>query len=266
MKLAERFHAARRDPALAVVEGLHALKHATRFGARPIVTVTEDPERLRELAAALAPDLAERLRGELELTVVAPGGLARLVRESPPTGVAALFARPQVALDRVLAAGPSPAGAGRPPWRPIVVLEDPRRLGNVGACVRVAAAAGAGAVLTIGPLDPWQPEAIRGAAGLHFALPVLGIATLPALLDAIMVSCHDGIPGRPLVAMDGNPGAEELAAGGLLGNELLVFGTERDGVSNAVLAAADRRLCLPMREGVASLNLATAVAATLYRG
>ena len=29
----ERFHRARKDPELAVLEGFHALKHALRFGA-----------------------------------------------------------------------------------------------------------------------------------------------------------------------------------------------------------------------------------------
>ena len=55
---------------------------------------------------------------------------------------------------------------------PIVLLEDPRDLGNMGACVRVAAAADIAGVLSTGSHDPWHPDALRGAAGLHFALPV----------------------------------------------------------------------------------------------
>ena len=52
-------------------------------------------------------------------------------------------------------------------------------MGNMGACVRVAAAADAAAVLTTGSNDPWHPEALRGAAGLHFALPVARVESLP---------------------------------------------------------------------------------------
>ena len=44
----------------------------------------------------------------------------------------------------------------------------------------------------------------------------------------------------------------------------LAFGSERRGLSTALLDAADARVALPMRDGVSSLNLATAVAATLY--
>ena len=46
---------------------------------------------------------------------------------------------------------------------------------------------------------------------------------------------------------------------------VLVVGSERDGVGAALRARADAVLALPMRPGVSSLNLATAVAAALYR-
>ncbi len=45
---------------------------------------------------------------------------------------------------------------------------------------------------------------------------------------------------------------------------VLAFGTERDGLTDELLARADMRLALPMRDGVSSLNLATAVSAVLY--
>ena len=47
---------------------------------------------------------------------------------------------------------------------------------------------------------------------------------------------------------------------------VLAFGTERDGLSDQLLAMADARVALPMRPGVSSLNLATAVSAVLYLG
>jgi TrmH family RNA methyltransferase len=45
---------------------------------------------------------------------------------------------------------------------------------------------------------------------------------------------------------------------------VLAFGSERRGLSDELLATADVRASLPMRDGVSSLNLATAVAAALY--
>jgi TrmH family RNA methyltransferase len=131
----------------------------------------------------------------------------------------------------------------------VVLLEDPRNMGNVGACVRVAAAAGAAAVLTTGENDPWLPDAVRGAAGLHFALPVAAVESLPE-------------SDRPLLALD--PDGEELRPGMLPPRAVLAFGTERHGISSELLDRADARVAIPMREGVSSLNLATSVAVVLF--
>src|SRR6476661_4091011 len=60
--LIPRFGRARRDASLAVLEGFHPLKHAMRFGARLLEVATRDPAGLDELARALAPDLAGRMR------------------------------------------------------------------------------------------------------------------------------------------------------------------------------------------------------------
>jgi TrmH family RNA methyltransferase len=132
----------------------------------------------------------------------------------------------------------------------VVLLERPAYLGNLGAVVRVAAAAGAAAVLTTGPQDPWHPAVIRGAAGLHFALPVARVDEVPAR--------HN----RPLVAL--HPDGEPLRPGVLPDRAILAFGSERCGLSSEMLGAADRRIAIPMREGVSSLNLASAVAVILY--
>jgi RNA methyltransferase, TrmH family len=236
--LIRRYRTARRDPSLAVLEGFHALKHALRFGGDVVEAVAADPQGLRELARELAPDLGGSL---VERTApVAAEVLAELVPQAPRTGVVAIARRPEIDVGEVLV-DPSPA--------PLVLLEDPRTMGNMGACVRVAAAAAAGGVLTTGPNDPWHPDALRGAAGLHFALPVAGVEELPA-------------GDRPLVAID--PGGEDLRPAELPPRAILAFGTERYGLSAELLARADLRLGLPMRPGVSSLNLATAVAAVLF--
>jgi RNA methyltransferase, TrmH family len=236
--LIRRYRAARRDPGLAVLEGFHALKHALRFGAVVEEAVAVEPAELERLADELAPDLA----GTLAEGVVAVGAetLAQLAPQAPRTGVVALARRPAIDLAAALA-------DARP--APFVLLEDPRTMGNMGACVRVAAAADAAGVLTTGDNDPWHPEALRGAAGLHFALPVARTEELP--------DCD-----RPLVAID--PEGEGLDPGALPPRSILAFGTERYGLSEELLEHADRRLAIPMREGVSSLNLATAVAAVLF--
>jgi len=234
----QRFRAARRDRGLAVLEGFHALKHALRFGAEVIEAVASDPQELERLAAELAPDLGGSLAERVEK--VGPEELERMVPHAPRTGAVAIARRPPVDVAAVLA-------DGRP--APVVLLEDPRTMGNMGACVRVAAAADAAAVLTTGSNDPWHPEALRGAAGLHFALPVAAVEALPEA-------------DRPLVAID--PDGDDVDLRDLSPRSILAFGTERYGLSEALLDRADARLAIPMRAGVSSLNLATAVAAVLF--
>jgi TrmH family RNA methyltransferase len=236
--LTVRFRKARRDPELTVVEGFHALKHALRFGAELVEAVAVDPEELERLAGELAPDLAGELSGRVERIEAAD--LADLAPLVPRTGVVAIARRPPVDLAAVLA-DPRPA--------PVVLLEQPKNMGNIGACIRVAAAADAAAVLTTGENDPWYPDAVRGAAGLHFALPVASIEGLPR--------CD-----RPLLAID--PEGQELRRDGLPARAVLAFGTERHGISDELLERADARVSIPMRPGVSSLNLATSVAIALY--
>jgi TrmH family RNA methyltransferase len=233
-----RFRKARRDPELTVVEGFHALKHALRFGAELVEAVAVDPERLESLAAELAPDLAGDLGRRVQR--IDAGELADLVPLVPHTGVVAIARRPAVDVSAVLA-DPRPA--------PVVLLEQPKNMGNIGACIRVAAGADAAAVLTSGENDPWFPDAVRGAAGLHFALPVAAVEALPA-------------SDRPLLAID--PEGEDLHPDRLPPRAVLAFGTERHGISGELLERADARISIPMRPGVSSLNLATSVAVTLF--
>lgn len=278
------FRDARRNPELAVLEGLHALKHALRFGAQVLHTAVLSPARLGALAEALAPDVRERIfAGAVTVPAEVFATLAPLV---PSTGVVAIARRPSTDV-AVLLADPRPA--------PIVLLEAPSDLGNIGACVRVTAAADVAGVLTTGIHDPWDPAALRGSAGLHFALPVarLGEDALelvshgslssagsppercePAALDRDGPQPPPGRPTRrtvptgplgerrPLIALD--PDGKPLRPGELPPRSILAFGAERRGLSQELLDRADARVCLPMRAGVSSLNLATSVAAVLY--
>lgn len=213
-----------------MLEGFHAIKHAVRFGAEVLGAWTAEAAELERLRERLAPDI------ELPVTVIESEALRRIVPRAQAVAVAKRPAQPDA--DTVL------AGPGL-----VVLLEDPRHLGNLGAAVRVAAAAGAAGVMTTGRQDPWHSDALRGSAGLHFALPVHH-------LRAVRTGA------RELVAL--HPEGEALVPAEIPATAVLAFGTERDGLSEELLARASRRVALPMAPGVSSLNLATAVAATLY--
>ncbi|MFF3916746.1 TrmH family RNA methyltransferase [Streptomyces sp. NPDC001852] len=223
-----------------LLDGFHALKHALRFGAEIPVAVTTD----RQAALALAEELAGDVRDALDalLWQVSAPTYASLVPRPHPTGVAALAVRPSREANlRRLAQMPRSA--------PVVVLDNPRNLGNAGAVIRLAAGFGATGVITTGTLDPWHPTVVRGGAGLHFATAVerLGVDELP--------------PG-PVFALD--PEGDDIRDVQLPDDAVLAFGSERSGLSAELRARADQLLRLPMRPQVSSYNLATSVAMTLY--
>ncbi len=229
MDVAADFAAARTDDHRVVLEGFHAIKHAVRFGAEIVTAIRAQG---KDAPTDLAPDLAAWLASHVR--TVDRAVFERAVPHPHPTGLAAVAVRPT-----------------SPPWRelpskPRVILDGPRRPGNVGAAIRIAAAAGAAAVAVRGDIDPWSPAAVRGAAGLQFAVPIY--RHLPDL-------------SGPVWALD--PDGDQLS-GTIPDSVDLVFGSERSGVSAELLDRADRRVALPMTPGVSSINLAASVAAVLY--
>lgn len=235
-ELTRRFYAAYRDQRLAVLEGFHPARHALRFGARLDVAVTYAPEKLFELARRLAPESVPAI--EAVVQVVSRERFTRLCQRSLSSPLLSVCARPDHDIAAVIAER----------RRPIVHLDRPRNPGNVGAAVRVAAAADVGAV-TVSGQDPWSPVAVRSATGLQFALPV-------QLLELATSS------GRPIVAVD--VAGEALDTARLPPDAILVVGGERHGLPAWIRDIADRSVGVPMRPGVSSLNLATALAAVLY--
>lgn len=234
--LTRRFYSAYQDPRLAVLEGFHPARHAVRFGAVLETAVTYDERKLFALAERLAPEFLPAIEGILE--VVTKERFSRLSRRSLSSPLLSICARPDADIGAVLAQHA----------KPVVHLERPRHPGNVGAVIRVAAAADAGAV-TVWGQDPWSPVAIRSATGLQFALPVAHMELSSAC-------------GRPIVALDVD--AEPLSTASLPPDSLLVVGGERHGLPAWVRDAAHRRVSLPMKPGVSSVNLATALSAVLY--
>ena len=236
--LIDRFRQARRDQTLAVLDGLHAVKHALRFGAAIEEMVSNDVAAVQQLASEVAPDVSGQLAWEL--TAVSDDDFRQLSPVPPDTGIIAIARRTPVQPDDLIE---SPLGS------PIVLLENPRNPFNIGAAVRVAAAAGAAGVLVTGQQDPWHPAAIVSAAGLQFALPVARIDLLS--------------PGsREVLAID--PQGEPMPWSDVPAGPILAFGTERHGISRELLSLSSRRLAIPMVPGVSSLNLATSAAVALY--
>jgi len=234
----KKFRDARADHQLAILEGFHPLKHARWSRADVLDVVTDDLEEVLDLSRHFSPDLTGII--DSSTTVVSKEVFHRLFRDARRTEVLAI-ARRRISSADVLLTQRRDA--------PLVLLEAPTHHGNIGAVIRVAASAGASAVVTTGKHDPWHAEAIRGSAGLHYAVPVAHAASLDA---------YQG----PLVAFE--PDGAPLRLGSVPRDAILAFGSERRGLSEELLAKADHCIAIPMQPRVSSMNLASAVAVALF--
>ncbi len=233
----QQFLSARKNPELAVLEGFHTLKHAIRFGADIVDSVTPDKAKLLELVNELAPKQAQRV--ELTVREVTEAEYRAAAPVPPRTGVLTIAKRKEYSQETVAKT------------RNIVVwLDNPKDHENIGAVIRLGAGLGAGAIVATGDIDLWNPGVLRGAAGLHFALPVIKTEKSPAEFN------------KPIYVFDCS--GEALKKVTTAVSSIIVFGSERAGASEQIMAQAEKVIGIPLEKGVSSLNLATSVAIGLY--
>jgi tRNA G18 (ribose-2'-O)-methylase SpoU len=144
--------------------------------------------------------------------------------------------------------------------RLVVVTEGMNDHENLGALFRNAAAFGAGAVL-LDPssADPLYRRSIRVSMGHVLRVPFARATRWPEVLDDLRRL------GFEILALTPANDAEDLATVAPGPRRALVVGAEGPGLSSAALAAADRRVRIPMAPGVDSLNVATAAAVVLHQ-
>ena len=106
-------------------------------------------------------------------------------------GIMAAFSRQEI-VEKVVAKSPLPM---------TLVCDNIRQPDNLGAVLRVAAAAGVQrVVLTPGCVDAWAPKVVRAAAGAHFLVPVVEGVGWDTLADRWpMVVLADLLHGEPEV-------------------------------------------------------------------
>jgi TrmH family RNA methyltransferase len=134
-------------------------------------------------------------------------------------------------------------------------IQDP---GNLGAIVRVAEAAGGAGVLGApGTADFFHPRAVRASAGSVLRVPVSGrVSFEPFAADAKAAA-------RPICGAVSIGGEDALKAP-LSDRSVLVVGAEGAGLPAGAYRFLDRKLTIPMRPPVDSLNAAVATALLLY--
>ncbi len=229
------------------LEGLRIVEEAIRSSLwLKAVFVSESGQ---ERARKLLPQVGART-----LTLLVPDPLfASAVPSETPQGIAALARLPRFTLAETLGAS-SRAEEKSALVLLVVGLQDP---GNLGTLLRSAEAFGAtGALLAEGTVSPYNPKAVRAAAGSLFRVPVVrGNAAefMRALRQAgvrlLATSSHHGTP---------------LPQARLQGAVALIVGGEGTGVPRPALAEADEIIAIPHAERVESLNAGVAGSILLY--
>jgi TrmH family RNA methyltransferase len=222
----------RREQGRHLVEGPHAVAEALAAGVVEQLFVT--------------PDRAGDYAGTVERVVAADHVVQRLGDAVTSQGVVAVARTQTVPLASVVGRGL------------LVVLDQVADPGNAGTILRTADAAGAtGVVLTAGSVDPFNPKAVRAAAGSTYHLPVV-VDVSPAQRASACRTADQPLYGLDQQAESDVFGLEPTASAAL------VLGSEAHGLSPAMGAALDARVAIPIWGRAESLNVAAAAAIAVY--
>jgi TrmH family RNA methyltransferase len=242
-----RFRAAARGGAHATIllDGTHLVADAVTAG----VTVHDVLVSSDEIEQVEIQQLLQALRAQGIGPVLASSSVMRAV--SPvrsPSPVVALARRPQGDTERLF--------SGRNTL--LIIAADVQDPGNAGAIIRAAEAGGATGVVVAGQsADPFGWKALRGSMGSALRLPIL---ICPSAQEAVAAARrHDC---RIVAAVP--RGGQSPYDVNLTGATAIVIGGEGGGLPDALVAAADQRVTIPMRPAVESLNAAVSAAILVY--
>jgi tRNA G18 (ribose-2'-O)-methylase SpoU len=141
--------------------------------------------------------------------------------------------------------------------RRLAVLEGLNDAENLGAIARAARAFGIdGLVIDPTCTDPYSRRTVRVSMGEVLTLPIARVEAWSTVLDQL------GEAGFETWAMTPSPGSVDLWSVTVPDRVAVCLGAEGPGLSRAVIAAADRRVRIPIEPDVDSLNVAQAAAVT----
>lgn len=233
----------RQEEGLFLAEGLKLVGEALERGAGIEWAVASETADKR--AAELVRLLLER---GVQVYRASEKSLVKNLDLVTPQALTAVCVEPRLSLPDLV-----------PGARSLVVVSDNlREPGNLGALIRVAAASGAAALLAgPGTVDPYNSKCVRGSMGAIFRLPVFRVGREE--LKNFMESRNFGIyaaaaEGENVFALDKFPSRTAL-----------ILGSEAAGPTEFTSGLGARLLGVPMAAGVESLNVAVAAGILLYR-
>lgn len=225
-----------------LVEGLREIERALACGMVPYQFYAHE-SRLSPEQQALARSLSGQRVPGFALAEQAFSKIA--IRETTETLVVCFHL-------------PEPATSGQLDAKaPLTLIADNiEKPGNLGAIMRTADGAGIKQIITVGKtVDAFSPQVIRASLGtvFGFRLAAMSSADLLTWLSGNGIKLLAAHPiGKPYWQV---PTPSPAA---------LILGSEADGVSPALLTAADHHLAIPMAGVADSLNVSAAAAVLIY--
>jgi 23S rRNA (guanosine2251-2'-O)-methyltransferase len=232
-----------------ILAGFHAVSARLRHAPETIEALYVDARRRDGRMAQL-----QQRAAELKVKIVAADAdrLRGLAGEAPHQGVVAVATH----LDESLSLDDVVNDVG--PGTLLLLLDgvtDPR---NLGACLRVADAAGVQAVIV--PRDRsagMTPAALKAAAGAAEAVPLIAVTNLARAMDDLRDA------GVRLVGAAGEAG-QSLFDLDLTGPLAWVLGAEGTGLRRLTRERCAALARIPIRGQVESLNVSAATGICLY--
>lgn len=178
--------------------------------------------------------------------VVNDGDFARLADTKHPQGILAVVRQREYAI------------ADLPEGDIYIFLDTIQDPGNLGTIIRTAEAAGVTAVImNKGCADVYSPKVVRSTMGSIFRVPFVYTEKLP---EAVEIIKRAGVTVYAASLEGTSIFREDLAE-----KRAFIIGNEGNGISEEVLALADRAVYIPMAGQVESLNAAISAAILMYR-
>ncbi|OGO14802.1 MAG: hypothetical protein A2Z14_06130 [Chloroflexi bacterium RBG_16_48_8] len=195
-------------------------------------------ERFKAKEAGLVNGLA-RLGGEIQ--TVSELVMAACSNTESPSGIMVVVPFPELEIPEKLTLS--------------LVVDGMADPGNLGTLLRTAWAVGVEAVfLTEGCVDPFNPKVVRAASGAHFYLPLLPID---------YYEIEERLRGLELWLAESRAGIAYNEVDWLRPSALII-GSEVHGVRDELGSLVQRRVHIPMKDGVESLNAAIAASVILF--
>lgn len=244
-RLIERLKTRKGRPreGLVLVEGVRSVAEVLAAGAdirfavqSPRLLGTEAGRVVASILAGGVPDVDE----------VDDSDLDEFSATEHPQGILCVCSEPRLNLGEF---------RDRAPSRLLLLdgLQDP---GNLGTLIRAARAFDVDAVIVLdGSVDPWNPKAVRAAAGAGFYTPIS---------RAPWAEARQWLEEQGIEILASDPAGEDVRSFVPGASWALAVGNEGTGVRAEIASASTKGVAIPMPGGSESLNAGVAGSILLY--